>query len=273
MSEEASPKRAELLSEIETVFQQALAFGAWGRLLVEVRPDAAGALRVADVVVEEIIGSEADIDACFQRQEAGEIMQGLPVVIEALTSFAPGADLEQLGGGTFVRFESADGIRLEFLPGLVRAPSEGFDHARDDVMRRARERDVAERFDIGNASVETDMEGGSLRVVRDGSVVAEGEQIVLGSFSRAPRSWVWASHNPSLASAARERSAALLDAMPDRSSWEISTPGLVTDEPTAWALAWWVALENQLEGVLRVDVPDGFVALGIRRLERAARPG
>lgn len=260
------PKRRELLDELQRVFAGSLAFGAWGRLLVEVRPDASGALRVADVVVEEIVGSEAEVDACFGRTEAGEIMMGLPVVIEALTSFEPGADLERLGGGTFVCADTAEGERLEFLPGLVRAPSVGFDGARDDVLRRATERDLARRFDLAGASIETDMERGTLRAVRGAVTVLSGEQVVLGSFSRGPRSWVWAAHNPSLAPAARARAAALLDAMPDRSSWEVSTPGLVTDEPTAWALAWWVALEAQLEGVVRVDVPDGFVALGVTRL-------
>ncbi len=268
MSDVLPTRREELLRELETVFREALAFGAWGRLLVETQRDDAGALRVADVVVEEIIGSEADVEDRFQRPDAGEIMQGLTVVIEALTSFEPGADLEQLGGGTFVRVQADELLRLEFLPGLVRAPSEAFDGARDEVIRLARANDLALQFDLARSSIETDMEKGTMRVVRDDVVLASGEQVVLGSFARGPRSWVWASHNPSLVAVARERAAALLDAMPDRSSWEVSTPGLVTDEPTAWALAWWVALENKLDGVLRVDVPDGFVALGVRRLER-----
>ena len=37
--------------------------------------------------------------------------------------------------------------------------------------------------------------------------------------------------------ATRAASTALLDSMPDRGAWEISTFGFTTDEPTAWALA------------------------------------
>jgi hypothetical protein len=258
--------RGEILAELAVVFEEELALASWGRLLVEVARDPTGALRVADVVVEEIVGDEAEVERCFESRAAGQVMQGMPVILEALFALEADARLDRLGGGTFVRVD-ADGQRtLAFLPGLVRAPSVAFDRAREAVLLAAAERDLTARYGLAGAKVETDMETGDLAFVRDGATIARGDQIVLGSFERSARSWVWAAHNPSLVEGARQRSAALLDAMPDRSAWEVATPGLVTDEPTSWALAWWVALQNDLEGVVRVSTREGYVALGVRRL-------
>jgi hypothetical protein len=261
-----SVTRDEILAELASVFEEELALGSWGRLLVEVARDPTGALRVADVVVEEIVGDEAEVERCFESRAAGHVMQGMPVILEALFALEVDADLERLSGGTFVRVDTDEGRSVAFLPGLVRAPSVAFDRVREEVLRAAKERDLTSRHGLAQTKVETDMESGALAFVRDGATIARGEQVVLGSFERGARSWVWAAQNPSLVAAARERSAALLDAMPDRSAWEITTPGLVTDEPTSWALAWWVALQNDLEGVVRVTTPDGYVALGVRRL-------
>jgi hypothetical protein len=258
--------RDEILAELATVFEEELALGSWGRLLVEVARNPAGALRVADVVVEEIVGDEAEVERCFESRAAGEVMQGMPVVLEALFALEADAELDRLGGGTFVRVDTDGRHAIAFLPGLVRAPSVAFDRARDDVLRTAAERDLTEKYGLARTKVETDMESGELAFLRDGETVARGEQVVLGSFEKRARSWVWAAHNPSLVERARERARALLDAMPDRSAWEISTPGLVTDEATSWALAWWVALQSGLEGVVRVSTRDGYVALGVSRL-------
>ena len=259
-------QRAAILSDLQKVFEQELAFREWGRLLIELAKDKSGALRVADVVVEEIV-DEALVERLFEQPAAGQVMSGLPVVIEALVGLAGDADLEKLGGGTFVRFEAEDGDKLEFLPGLVRAPSVGFDSVRERVLAQARENDLVTRFDLAGAVVQTDMELGALRFVRGETPIAEGRQVVLGSFAKPARAWVWAAFNPSLNETAKARASALLDAMPDRSAWEITTPGLVTDQPTAWALAWWVALENKLLGVVRVDTDDGFVVLGVESIE------
>lgn len=263
---DAEVTRGEILAELAGVFEEALALSSWGRLLVEVARGPAGSLRVADVVVEEIVGDEAEVERCFESRAAGEVMHGMPVVLEALFALESEADLERLGGGTFVRLDVDGSLRLAFLPGLVRAPSVAFDRARDEVLRAAAERDLTLKHDLARTKVETNMESGAIAFVRDGVTIARGEQIVLGSFERRARSWVWAAHNPSLIEGARQRSAALLDAMPDRSAWEVATPGLVTDEPTSWALAWWVALQNALEGVVRVSTQDGYVALGVKRL-------
>jgi len=121
----------------------------------------------------------------------------------------------------------------------------------------------------GSAAATTDMVEGTVVFSTDGVDFARARQVVIGSFSRAHRSWVWGGDNPSLSPEARKRCKALLDSLPDRAPWEITTPGFPTDEPTAWALGAWVAHLGGLEGTFRVAAgSSGFVVLGLSGVER-----
>jgi hypothetical protein len=261
--------QAEILNDLAGLFEAELALDAWGRLLVSVVRDSAGDLRVADAAVEEVL-DDARVDATFGAPGARGVMRAVEAAVEALCALEDVDPLE-VGGATFVRFDRPDGTRgLAFLAGQVRVPSESIDVRREELLawlERTR-RELGERFGIGRgATLKGDLEVGGLEVVRDGAPVAVGRQGVLGTFMRPRRSWVWGAHNPSLGPEARARSARWLDALPDRTPWEITTQGFTTDEPTAWALAALVASHHGLDGVARVDLgEDGFVLLGVSDL-------
>ncbi|HTJ82196.1 MAG TPA: hypothetical protein VL400_10760 [Polyangiaceae bacterium] len=277
-SVETRDEGSEILAELVTLFETELALAAWGRLLVEVvRVDASGAptttgegeLRVADVSVEDI-SDDARVGAAFESPAAHAVMRAVAAAIEALSALE-GVDPIDAGGATFFRTNDANGkLGLAFVPGRVRATSPAIERERAALGEWVRDTEaaLARRFRIGKGTeLRADMETGLVEV-RDGDrVVARGTQVVLGSFSRVRRSWVWGAHNPSLDASARLRAAALLDALPDRGPWEIATPGFTADEPTAWALAALVARHHALEGVARVEVPgEGFVLFGVSGL-------
>jgi len=256
----------EILADIADLLQTYFALEHWGRLLVETAVDESGAVRLRDVQVEEIVGDEELVERAFASAEARALAPAVAKAVEALASLEQ-ADLRAVGGGTFVRHEGAG---LVFLPGLVSAPSREFDRSLDDVtlFLRQTSADLRARFGVGtDAELRADMQSGALDILRSGQLVASGMQVVLGSFSRPNRSWVWGAHNPSLDQEARARAALVLDRMPERQAWEISTPGFATDEPGAWALAGWVARAEGLQGVGRIEVPEGFVALGLSDLK------
>ncbi len=259
-----------LLAEVGTLLHDYFALSEWGRLLIEVEPNEQGQLSVGELFVDEIVGDEARVEQAFGSDEARALVPALAQAVATMVA-AEGADLALVRGGTWLR--RGEGAEIAFLPGLVRAPSRELDQCWEDVLARTREGLAKLDRDFGfgaGVSVETDMLLGTVRFVRAGQLVAEGQQIVLGSFSLPHRSWVWGAHNPTLAPEARARARELLDAMPQRAAWEISTPGFACDAATAWALGAWVVHSAGVMGPLRVDAGSGsFVLLGVRDLRRA----
>ncbi len=266
----ASEEARAILDELLGMFRAAFAWGAWGRLLVSLSPNAAGELVVDDVLVEEIVGDDEALDRAFGSDDARACLPALASAVVAL-AMAEGVDADRVVGGTFVMTHEGN---LAFLPGLVRAPSPALDARRADLVARLRAKndDLAERYGIGRgASIGADMVEGSVEVGRAGVPVAVGRQVVIGSFASRERAWVWGAHNPSLEPAARARCARLLDALGDRSMWEISTPGFATDEATTWLYAALLAEEHGFEGVARVAAgSEGYVLLGLSDLSPAA---
>jgi hypothetical protein len=271
--------RRALLVDLEAMLRESFALESWGRLVVELVRDAQGELRVSDLVVEEILGDEGVVDRCFS---SGELRACLPALARAAETLCllEELDVDLLGGATILRKHDRLGRSeiggaepsIAFLPGRVRMPSRGLDARREMLLAALGRKNDAlrERWGIGaDARVEADMLTGEASIRRGAAVVAEGRQIVLGSFSLAPRSWVWGAHNPTLEPEARQRAAALLDRVADRSGWEVSTPGFQTDEPTTWLLAALLADAGALEGVVRVGAgTEGFVMLGLSALQK-----
>lgn len=218
--------RREILDEVGALLLESFAGGEWGRVRVEVvRAQPGGEPVVANVDVEEIVGDEARVEEAFGGRAARALVAALAKATEALCAIEDVA-LEDVGGGTFVRL----GDRFEFLPGLVRAPSPRFDRERDDLV-------------------------GKLRAKNEALAPGDREATLVGTFARAPRTWAWGASNPHLPAEVRRASAALVDALPDRDLWEVSTPVFATDEATAWALAAFVCDRSRGAGV-RVDKRD-----------------
>ena len=254
--------RTGILEELRGLFRAAYAWDTWGRLLVHVDVSEDGRPIVVDVAVEDIVGDEDRLAAAF---EGPDVRGSLPVVaraVEALTALEE-LDLPTMGGGTFVR-TSEEG--LAFLPGLIRSPSAAFDRARDGVVARidAKNAALASRFGIGRDAGLSAIEDGTVRVLRDDRVVATARAVLLGTFSRPARSFVWAPANPTLGAEERKACSQLLDGMRERSAWEISTFGFATDEPTAWALSAWICDETGADGVTAIEDPAGLVFVLLR---------
>jgi len=267
--------RRGILDEILGLFRAAYAWETWGRLLVHVAVGEDGRAVVVDVVVEDIVGDEARLERAFEGSEVRGSLAAVARAAEALVALED-LEIEAMGGGTFIRTRDGD---LAFLPGLVRSPSVVFDRARDGVVARVRAKNEAlrEAFGIGSdAKVIPALPGANAgskprtgakqraTVRRAGAVVATVDAVVLGTFSRPRRSLVWAAANPSVDDATRAASTALLDSMPDRGAWEISTFGFTTDEPTAWALAAWVADSSGFDGLTAVDTDEGVIFVALR---------
>lgn len=253
-------ERAAILTDLQALLRAHFALEHWGRIVVELAATERGAV-VADIQVEDLYGDEAAVERAFQSAEARQLAPALARAIEALLMMED-LELEALKGGTFLRTEDEE---LVFLPGLVSAPSRPFEAQRDAVVAWLRGFNERMRGDLGagwEAQIVADNEQGVAAVRRDGRVLMRGRHIILGSFSRPHRSWVWGGHNPTLPDSARKASRALLDAMTERSAWEIATAGFATDEPTALLLAAWIAKTHQLIGCSKIETPDGFVALG-----------
>ena len=251
---EAVRLRREILAGIEPMLREELAADAWGRVLVEVARLPEGEPVVVGVDVEEIIGDEARVDEAFSASATRALLPTLAKVTEALCELE-GLDLDDVRGGTFVHL----GDELVWLPGLVRAPSLRLDRERDALVAsmRAKNERLASRF--RNAErVELEVETGILRWLSDPhGPIGTARAIVIGTFANAPRTWAWAGSNPNLPDAARKASAALIDAIPDRDLWEITTPTFASDESTAWVLAALLCERADALGVQRMARDDG----------------
>lgn len=258
--------KASILTDLQVLLRAHFALEHWGRIVVELASTERGSV-VSDIQVEDLYGDEAAVERAFNSAEARQLAPALARAIDALLMMED-LELDALKGGTFLRTEDEE---LVFLPGLVGAPSRAFEAQRDAVSAWQRQFNDSSRAELGagwEAEIVTDNEAGNAAVRRGGHVIMRGSHIILGSFSRPHRSWVWGATNPTLPSPGRKASQALLDAMTDRTAWEISTPGFATDEPTALLLAAWVAKNGGLLGVSKIETPEGFVAIGWRTQER-----
>lgn len=255
-----------ILTDLQALLRAHFALEHWGRIVVELASTERGSV-VADIQVEDLYGDEAAVERAFNSAEARQLAPALARAIDALLMMQD-LELDAVKGGTFLRTEDEE---LVFLPGLVGAPSRAFEAQRDAVSAWQRQFSDAQRAELGprwEAEIVSDNESGIAAVRRDGAILRRGSHIILGSFSRPHRSWVWGATNPTLPAAARKASQALLDAMTDRSAWEVSTPGFATDEPTALLLAAWIAKNAGLLGVSKIETAEGFVALGWKTQER-----
>lgn len=262
---EAHAMRREILEDVGHLLREELAADAWGRLLVHVVRGPDGQPAVAGIDVEEVLGDEARVDALFGGDAVRALLPTLGKAVEALCAL-DGLELDDVGGGTFVRVDDA---RFAWLPALVRAPSLRFDRDRDALLAKLRAQNdrLAERYAFPH--------GGKLAVDLAREIVAfsstgrpafQARGTLVGTFAPQTRSWGWASSNPHAPDAVRRASAALIDALPDRDFWELSTPTFATDEPTAWAIAALVCDRGAGDGVLCAPEPEGLVFVLLREL-------
>lgn len=259
-----------ILEEILGLFRAAYAWETWGRLLVHVAVGEDGRAVVVDVAVEDIVGDEALLERAFEGPEVRGSLAAVARAVEALVVLED-LDLNAMAGGTFIR--TRDGA-LAFLPGLVRSPSFVFDRARDGIVARVRAKNEAlgVAFGLGvDAKLVPPKPGepGRAAVRRGGADVATVDAVVLGTYSRPRRSFVWAAANPTVEASVRQACTELLDVMPERSAWEISTFGFATDEPTAWALAAWVVDALELAGLTTVEAEEGVIFVALRDVRPA----
>lgn len=262
----------EILGELAPLFFEHMAAAEWGRILVSIAPRAGEGYRVTDIQVEDITGDEARIDAVFGGPDVYAMLPAIDHACEALCA-TEGVDPGDLDGCTFLRRE---GGQFAFLPGLVRAPSDGFEKLRGEHLgpALARQRELAERFGLG-ARFHFDLE--AQRITFEGprgEPVARARALILGTFSLRSRTWVWAWANPSLASQHQAAARDLCDRFPRRDLWEISTPQFASDEGTIWALASLVTAlgdpagpDPARRGVYRAPMDGGSVFLLLDAVE------
>ncbi|MDP8999713.1 MAG: hypothetical protein M3O46_06345 [Myxococcota bacterium] len=258
---EAERLHREILTDLASLLREELVAHAWGRVLVEVVHTASGEAVVAGIDVEEIGGDEALVDAAF-GPAAKPLLPVLAKATEALCELE-GVELNDVGGGTFVRLEEGFG----WLPGLVHAPSPRFDRERDVLVARMQEKNARLRARWTADRVELDVETMMFRWVIGARAVADARATLLGTFAEASRTWAWASSNPSLAEPVRTACAAITDALEERDLWEISTPTFATDESTAWALAALLCDRTNADGVHRIARDDGALFVLLREAQ------
>ncbi|HEU4534017.1 MAG TPA: hypothetical protein VFS00_07865, partial [Polyangiaceae bacterium] len=181
---------AEILEELTTLLHERLAADAWGRLLVTLRPAGeAGGYRVASVDVDDIVGEESALERAFApRPELDEVLIALAAATEALSALA-GVDLGQTEGGTFLRRPEGG---FAWLPGLVRAPSAAFEARRDREAGELERRWRALPDALRSARVEFDAEAQRASFFGpDGRRAGGAKALLVGSFSRQSRAWLW----------------------------------------------------------------------------------
>jgi hypothetical protein len=261
---ESRTLRREILDRVGTILNEDLAADAWGRILVEVvrRPD--GSPVVAGIDVEEVIGDDARVDDVFGGTKAHAVVPVLASAVEALCAL-DGLELEDVRGGTFARFAETS---FAWLPGLVHAPSPGFDRERDDVVARLRAKnaDLDARYGFPRSGKpEVDLSEGMVRFVARATLI--------GTFAPRSRSWGWGGSHPNLPDHVRRASASVIDAIVDRPLWELSTPLFATDESTAWALAAFVCDRAGGDGVLCSHEGEGGLVFFLLRDVRTSVTG
>ena len=264
---EARRLRRGILDDLGAILREDLAADEWGRLLVEVTPNEDGAPTVAGIDVDELFGDEARVDAVFGSEGVRAVLPVLAKAVEALCAIE-GLDVEQVRGGTFVRLPQN---RFGWLPGLVRAPSARLDDERDDLMARLREKNDVFHQRFGRPPDDRlglDLASGRIAwsVVERPPMAARAT--LIGTFAPPSRTWGWGSSNPHAPEPVRTASAALVDAIEDRDSWELTTPVFPTDEMTAWTIAAFVCDRAKGDAVVCArdgeDAGDGLVFVLLR---------
>jgi hypothetical protein len=261
--------RREVLDEIGSIFFDHLAATEWGRVLVEMQAGDDGAPIVAGMEVEDVVGDGDRVDRVFADEAVVRpILPVLAKAVEALCGLDE-IDLERVNGATFVR---QPGGRFEWLPGLVHVPSAALERVWDEATGalKARQAALEDRFGLGTfAGYELDLDRGRISFGRaPGSAAVEGRATLIGSFSRASRSWAWGGHNPNLPEHVRTASAAVVDGLLERDMWELSTPIFACDEATAWAICAYVCGESSAEGVYCCVNGESAVFVLMRELRK-----
>jgi hypothetical protein len=262
---EARAMRRDILADVGAMLREELAAEAWGRLLVEVGPAPDGSPTVANIDVEEVIGDEARVDAVFGGPGVRALLPVLAKAVEALCAL-DGLDLEEVRGGTFVRLDDGG---FAWLPALVRAPSVGFDRERDRLLAklRAKNERLAEVYAFPRGGrITVDLAGARLAFARGEGPGMRAVAHAIGTFAPSSRTWGWAGSNPHAPEIVRKASSAVVDAIPDRDMWELSTPAFATDETTAWALAALVCDRAGGDGVYCASGPEGLAFVLLREV-------
>jgi hypothetical protein len=264
---EKARERREILAGVGELMREHLAADEWGRALVEVVRDA-GEPVVAGIDVEEIVGDESRVDHVFAQEAARPVLPVLAKATEALCALE-GVELEAVGGGTFLRLREGG---FAWLPGLVHVPSPAFDAEWDELTAEleARNEDLHERFALGDHDrYDVDLEKESIVFSTGGKPQVVARATLIATLSSASRTWAWGGYNKNLPDAVRKASAALVDSIPERDMWEISTPVFPVDEGTAWALAALVCERCGGHGVYRTPSDKGRVFLLLRDVREA----
>jgi hypothetical protein len=253
---ERETARREILEGVSEVFLEQLAASEWGRLLVRTQRDEEGALQVTDVDVEDIVGDEAQIERIFGGPGMQDVLPLLARTTEALTLLGE-TDPDLVEGGTFIRIDSKT---FGFLPGLVRTPSASMERLRDSALPIARARQdrletylsFAERYDV-------DLEAGAI-TFEGGGRKLEGQVVLLGSYSEISCQFYWGYSHEGIPESVQNRCRALVDAVPQRDMWELTTKFFATDLGTSMQLAMLIAQANGWDGVYP-SPQDGGIAL------------
>jgi hypothetical protein len=255
--------RREILDEVGALLERCCAAELWGRALVEVVRGDDGEPVVAGIDVEEILGDEAQVDAVFSSEAMRPVLPVLAKATEALCGLED-VELDDVGGGTFLR--RADG-GFAWMPGLVHLPSQALERRWDELVAglEAKNASLAERFDLGrHERYDVDVEKERIVFSSGGEPRVAARATLIGTMSRASRTWGWSAYNKHLPEAVRRASAALVDSILDREIKELSEPAFATDESTAWALAALVCEAAGGEGVYRTPHAGGLVYLLLR---------
>lgn len=255
--------RREILDEVGTILRDDLAGDTWGRVLVGVVRKDDGEPAVASIDVEEVLCDDAVIDQIFGGQKARGLAPVIAKAVEALCAL-DGVELEEVGGGTFVRLVEGGFV---WLPGLVHTPSRSLDAERDGLLDRlwSKNAQLEQRFGFpARGRPEIDLLAGRLVFTVDARPAAHARATLVGTFAPQSRTWGWGGSHPHVPDAVRRASAELVDGILDRGAWELSTPVFATDEATAWLLTAWVADRTGADGVLCSREPTGLVFLLLR---------
>lgn len=250
----------EILDEVSELFLDQLAASEWGRLLVRTERDESGSLQVTDVDVEDIVGSEERVEQVFRSPGMHDMLPILARTTEALTLLRE-TDPDAVEGGTFIRTSATT---FGFLPGLVRTPSAAMERLRDTILPLARDRQnaleaalgFAERYDVDLEAGVIDFEGGGKR--------RSGQVVLLGSFSHVSCSFHWGYGHEGIPESVKAKSRVLVDAVPQRDMWELTTRFFATDTGTSLQLAMIVAQANGWDGVYSSPQEGGMALLLVK---------
>jgi hypothetical protein len=275
---ESAPERMrrDILDEVGALLRDHLEAEQWGRVLVAVVRGNDGEPLVADIDVEDIVGDEARIDAAFGTETIRPLLPVLAKATEALCALVD-VELEDVGGGTFLRHAGEAGSDFEWLPGLVHAPSAAFERARDAAVAKVHAKRLALEESFGlerHERYDVDVEAETVAFSSGGRERVRGRATLIGTYAFASRAWAWGGASKRVPERARAASAALADGILEpelRGMWELSTPVFAVDEQTAWTLASIVCEAIGGQGVYASRTEGGIVFLLLRELASVPR--